>query len=126
MDRQVIEKDFNEAVRKGDLAEQTKYQLFWQMTHITAERGSLGHDDRLDALAMLVGYFVNAMNQDVDRQVMARKQRELDKELRVFMSQGRHLSQMMGQAVVLNPQGNETSVLGRKAGGDRSWQNVRR
>lgn len=121
IDRGVIEKDFNEAVKKGDLAEQTKYQLFWQMTHITADRGSLGHDDRLDALAMLVGYFVSCMSQDVDRQIEARKQRELDKELRVFMSQGRSLSKMMGQAIVLSPV-NETSSLGRERREIRSWQ----
>lgn len=103
VDRKVIEKDFNDAVRKGDRAEQTKYQLFWQMTHITAERGSLGHDDRLDALAMLVGYFVKCMSQDVDREVERRRQREIDEELKVFMSQGRSLSKMMRQAVLVSP-----------------------
>ena len=113
IDRTVIEKDFNEAVKKGDISEQTKYQLFWQLTHITQDRGSLGHDDRLDALAMLVGYFVNCMSQDVDRQIEIRKQRALDKELRVFMSQGRQLSEMMGSAMVFNPV-NEMSSLGVK------------
>lgn len=122
IDRSVIERDFNEAVKKGDRAEQTKYQLFWQMTHITQERGSLGHDDRLDALAMLVGYFVGCMSQDVDRQIEARKQRELDKELRVFMSQGKSLSHMMGQAVVLSPK-SETSSLGKTyRGGRGDWR----
>lgn len=127
VDRTVIEKDFNEAVKKGDLAEQTKYQLFWQMTHITAERGALSHDDRLDALAMLVGYFVNCMNTEIDKAIQSRRQRELDRELRVFMSQGRSLSKMMGQAVVLNPV-SETSVFGirRKESRGHSWLVKRR
>ena len=112
IDRSVIEKDFNEAVKKGDRAEQTKYQLFWQMTHITQDRGSLGHDDRLDALAMLVGHFVKCMSQDVDRQIEARRQRELDKELKVFMSQGKTLSKMMGQGIVLAPVNDTVSLMG--------------
>ena len=33
----------------------------YQMTHITAERGALTNDDRLDALAMAVQYWVDEM-----------------------------------------------------------------
>lgn len=101
VDRSVIERDFNDAVRKGDRAEQTKYQLFWQMTHITQDRGSLGHDDRLDALAMLVGYFVNCMSVDRDRAIQARQVRELERELKVFLTHGRSLSKHMGAGVLV-------------------------
>lgn len=33
-------------------------RMFYQMTRITKERGALKHDDRLDALAMAVAYWV--------------------------------------------------------------------
>lgn len=102
IDRGVVEKDFSNSGRRGadPSADGLKYQLFYQMSHITAERGSLGHDDRLDALAMLAAYFVKVMNQDVDRQVELRKDRELREELRVFQSLGRLTSQWFGEAVV--------------------------
>lgn len=61
-----------------------KYQLFWQMSHITRDKGSLAHDDRLDALSMAVGYWVEQMAQDVDRNIRAREERELLEELATF------------------------------------------
>lgn len=101
IDRGVVEKDFESGRRPhGDPSDGLKYQLFYQMSHITAERGSLGHDDRLDALAMLVAYFVKAMNQDVDRQVEIRKDRELREELKVFHSLGNITSKWFTGAVV--------------------------
>lgn len=46
--------------------EDQRYSLLYQLTHITAEKGSLRHDDRLDALAGGVGYFEErlAINRD--------------------------------------------------------------
>lgn len=41
--------------------------LFHQMTHICRERGALKHDDRVDALAMLVAHFVDIMDQDAKK-----------------------------------------------------------
>lgn len=40
------------------------YSLFYQMTHITRDRGAIKHDDRLDALAIGVQYFTEAMAKD--------------------------------------------------------------
>lgn len=41
------------------------YSLFYQMTRISRDKGSLAHDDRLDALTMGVEHFVDIMNRDV-------------------------------------------------------------
>ena len=49
---------------------------------------------------MLVAYFVKAMNQDVDKQVELRKDREMREELKVFQSLGSFTSQWFGEAVV--------------------------
>lgn len=38
--------------------------LFYQLTRITKDRGCLKHDDRLDALAGAVRYWMNSMSRD--------------------------------------------------------------
>lgn len=43
------------------------YSLFYQMTRISRERGALAHDDRLDALAIGVQYFVESMAKDANK-----------------------------------------------------------
>ena len=41
-----------------------KYSGFYQLTRITKERGALAHDDRLDALAIGVQFFTEALEKD--------------------------------------------------------------
>jgi hypothetical protein len=57
-------------------------QLFWQMTHITRERGSLNKDDRIDALSLAVGYWIEAMARDVDKAADDARQELIDEEIR--------------------------------------------
>lgn len=57
VDQKVIEHDFN-------TAKEPKYSLMYQLTRITRERGALAHDDRLDALAMAVAYWIEHMARD--------------------------------------------------------------
>ena len=63
---------------------QLSYMLFHQLTRITRDRGSLRHDDRLDALSMAVGYWSKAVAVDIDRMIEERKDREIRKELEKF------------------------------------------
>jgi len=46
--------------------------LFVQASRLTAEKGCLSHDDRLDALSIACGYFVEAAAQDQNRAKRAR------------------------------------------------------
>ena len=62
-----------------------QYRLFHQMTRITKDRGALLHDDRLDALAMAVGYWVEAAGKDADEAIQEDKALRLDRELEDFM-----------------------------------------
>jgi hypothetical protein len=78
VDQRVIEEDFNSAP-------DVKYSLFYQMTRITKDRGALIHDDRLDALSMAVGYWVEHMARDQDKSVQAIKDKALKGELKDFM-----------------------------------------
>ena len=49
-------------------------QLFYQMTHLTPEKGCLAHDDRLDAVALLVAHFSEFMNLDANAEMRAREE----------------------------------------------------
>ncbi len=72
IDKKVIEKDYrsnpNEAPER-----KLKLQLFYQMSRITRHKGSLVHDDILDALSGAVAYWTEYMAQDEDRNIKSRK-----------------------------------------------------
>jgi len=56
VDPKVIQNDYETSqVYPKDHA--LKYQLIYQLTRITRDRGAVTHDDRLDALSMAVGYW---------------------------------------------------------------------
>jgi hypothetical protein len=58
-----------------------QYSLMYQLTHITKDRGSLIHDDRLDSLAMAVAYWVEVMGKDDHNAMVKHKQEKFDREL---------------------------------------------
>ena len=60
---------------------QLRYQLIYQLSRITRDRGALTHDDRLDALAIAVAYWVEHMAQDANRRIDDRKDDLLKEEL---------------------------------------------
>lgn len=64
-----------------------QYSLFQQLTHITKDKGSLVHDDRLDALAMVVAYWVEVMGKDDYGAMVRHKQERFDRELESYYEQ---------------------------------------
>ena len=84
IDPSVIENDYKTAMKYEQAVRQTKMLVF-QMTRVTQERGCLKHDDRLDALAMGVGYFTEQMARDEDLGASMIHQDNLDRELQRFM-----------------------------------------
>ena len=76
MDDKIIQEDF-----KAEL----KHQLFYQMTRLTRDRGSLPFDDRLDALAIAVNYWVEVMDRDAEMALEDHKNYMLDQALEEFM-----------------------------------------
>lgn len=83
VDPKIIEEDYKS--RDTSNAANIHYQLFHQMTRITRERGALGHDDRLEALAMGVAYWVEAMAQDEELNLMQHQEQKFQDELDKFM-----------------------------------------
>lgn len=85
IDRQIILDDYRTA-QQYDADNRFTKTLIHQLSRISVERGSLKHDDRLDALAMAVAYHTENMAQDADRGINHEKQLALDKELERFMN----------------------------------------
>lgn len=85
VDRQCFLDDMTSTQEYPDGEHNHHYQLWWQFTRCTRERGCLRHDDRLDALSMAVAYFADRLAEDQD--AAARKSREVaqDEYLRDFM-----------------------------------------
>lgn len=69
----------------------TQYGLMYQLTHITKDKGSLVHDDRLDALAMAVAYWVEQMGKDDRKAVADHRAAAMDREIeRYFETLGQN------------------------------------
>ena len=65
MDKTVIEEDYR-TIQKYDQEKRNAKSLVYQLSRLTRERGCLRHDDRLDALAMAVAYWSEAMAQNAE------------------------------------------------------------
>lgn len=83
--RLIVTSDVVKQDLKAVAEERTNYSLFYQLTHITKDRGSLKADDRLDALAMAAAYWVVAVKQDEDSSAESARSRALDVELQKFI-----------------------------------------
>jgi hypothetical protein len=64
--------------------EQTDYQFLTQLTRITAEKQALRHDDRLEAVAGAVKYWVEFMARDMNTAVDETRAAALEAELKKF------------------------------------------
>ena len=84
-DPKVIQHDFD-SVQHHPPEKAQRYMLTYQMTRITKDRGSLAHDDRIDALAMGVAYWVEQMAADVDMEMKERKAAMVDEALDKFIN----------------------------------------
>jgi hypothetical protein len=85
VDPKVIQSDY-ETIQgyAGEKAQQ--YSLIYQMTRITRDKGALVQDDRLDALAIGVSYWVDQMAQDAEERQAQHRNDLLEQELEQFMA----------------------------------------
>lgn len=99
MDIQVIEDDYRTAQAYEADNKFTK-TLIYQLSRISYDKGSLKHDDRLDALAIAVNYWVERMAQDENKGIATEKQARLDAELKSFITGKRDSRLDTGRLVV--------------------------
>jgi hypothetical protein len=85
VDRRVVEQD-HRSVQGLPPEHALKYTALYQLTRITKDRGSLRHDDRLEALAMGVAYWVQALAKDTDLAVDEAKEAWMDAEVQKFLN----------------------------------------
>ncbi|MCP3994007.1 MAG: phage terminase large subunit [bacterium] len=86
VNRQVIEDDWRQRGKDGIPEEELqRHRLFHQYTRITKERGCLAMDDRVDALAMLVAYWVELMGADEEDEMKERRRELLNVEIERYM-----------------------------------------
>jgi hypothetical protein len=87
VDSDLIERDYNTCQMKSntEVEKRMMYSLFWQLTHITKDRGCLMTDDKLDALAIAVGHFTTIMAVDQDRAAQMARNREQEAALQDFL-----------------------------------------
>ena len=85
VDRRLIEQDF-QSTQHLPPEKALKYQLFYQLSRITRQKGALVHDDRLDVLSMAVGYWAEQMAADRDRLMKEAHNTKLRDELENFMT----------------------------------------
>lgn len=84
VDQSLVEREVSAALDSAS-DDRIIYNLFYQMTRITKERGALKHDDRLDALAMACAYWVDSVAQDADRMARELEEEKLEKTLEEFV-----------------------------------------
>jgi len=80
MDKKLIQDDYK-STQNLPPEQALRYQLMYQLTRLTADRGSLANDDRLDALAMAVQFWVAQVAQDNERQIDTRRTELLAREV---------------------------------------------
>jgi hypothetical protein len=78
VDEKLIEEDFR--------GTPPKYQLFHQMTRITRERDCIAHDDRIEAVAGAVAYWVESMGLSPDKSAKRKSERALEDSVKGFLT----------------------------------------
>jgi hypothetical protein len=75
VDKSVIEWDY---ASNPDTAPEKRleYMLFYQMSRMCREKGAVRHDDRIDALAQGVQYFIDALSISAQQEIITRRQRD--------------------------------------------------
>lgn len=86
MDAALIKQDAENYNNYPD-EQKARYCLLYQMSRITRDKGALAKDDRLDALAIAVAYWVDVMDKDVQRVEAEHREAALVAELERFMEQ---------------------------------------
>tara|TARA_R110000824_G_scaffold155052_1_gene327272 strand:+ start:410 stop:2185 length:1776 start_codon:yes stop_codon:yes gene_type:complete len=84
VDHKVIVNDY-QSVQSRPPEERRQYSLFYQMSHITRDRGSLRKDDRLDVLAMACSVFKEQLAKNAAQATIEANAVRLDEELKKFM-----------------------------------------
>jgi hypothetical protein len=100
VDPSVIRRDFQSA-QGYPIEQQARYMLLYQLSRLTKDKGALLQDDRLDALAIAIGYWVEQMAVNADLKINERKNDLMTEELERFKQAAYKTSFTTAQSNVL-------------------------
>lgn len=80
----VIKNDYN-SIRTRSVNSDLCYSLFYQIARLTKDRGSLRHDDRIDAFAMACFAWINHLSIDANKSEELLKKQLREKQMKLFM-----------------------------------------
>jgi hypothetical protein len=119
VDEAVIKDDY-ESVQHLSPEKALQFMLFYQMTRLTKDKGSLAHDDRIDVLAMGVKFWLDILNVDAKKVVEDKRQQALEAELECIemVREGKWKVSFgkpegMNKSVMDKPEGFDKRVLSR-------------
>jgi hypothetical protein len=84
LDPKVIQRDY-ESAQVYPAEQRRTYMLAYQLSRITRDRGSLPHDDRVEALSGSVAYWAEQMATNEDSRMEERKSELLEADLERFL-----------------------------------------
>ncbi len=87
IDPKVIQRDYETAIERFSPEKAPQYMMMYQMSRLSKERGSLRHDDRLDALAIACKFFLDMMDVDQHMKEKQAKEEALDRALDNFVNE---------------------------------------
>lgn len=86
INQEVIERDFQMVMSRSEGQFNEQYSLFHQFCYLTADRNSLPHDDRLDALAALVAHYRDIIGVNPDQMVAQKEEDAMEAELEALFA----------------------------------------
>lgn len=97
IDPDIIREDWA-SVQKYPVEKRATYSLFFQLSRLTRDKGSLGHDDRLDALAGSCRFWVDALALDSAKVAAQIKNDNYAKLINNPLGSGRKIPGLSGPA----------------------------
>lgn len=94
VNKALIKRDYDSTSERRP-EEINRFRLFYQMTRLTKDKGSLAKDDRIDAVALAVHYWNNVLEQDAQQAAQDHRSSLIDQELEGWFDD-LHTAKMLG------------------------------
>lgn len=104
VDAKVIQDDYD-SVSQYETDKQHEYRLFYQLTRMVRQKGALARDDRVDALAGAVAYWIDHLAKDSEQAALQHREDKLNEVLQKFVD---HCNAVKGAGSVSRPAASTT------------------
>lgn len=87
IDPEVISQDYDTAMERYTADQAPQFMLFYQLARLSKDKNALKHDDRLDALAMMVQYYADRLDYDQRAAEDRKRQEAWDREIELYQQE---------------------------------------